>query len=1314
MNTVASALNQHPGASFEAQRLINESIRTKSSYLDLSSLVLRFLPKELAQLAGQLTILDLSECRELVSLEGIETLSGLTSLNISGCRKITNLAGVAKLTNLNSLNARECYGLTDIEGIENLTSLKNLDLSNGIAIKSLEGIKHLKILTSLNLSGCQALTSLEVVEHLSLLTVLNLSSCQRLASLIGIEKLISLTSLSIRGCGVLRGLDEIGQLILLTSLDVSRCQELTSVYGIENLKALTSLHASGCNGLKSLNGIEHLTSLNFLDISYCQRLVSFVGIEQLTALTNLNISWCQAVDGIDSIKWLTRLTSLDVRGCNSLTSFSNIKPLVGLITLNASWCHALRSLEGIEQFKELISLDVRGCQRLKNLDGIERLDNITSLDISRCQTILSINGVNSLSKLNFLNMCDCQALITLKEINRLKFLTVLNVSGCHSLINFDDIKNFKHLKSLDVSGCGALSSLKGFDQLHLLTYLNLSGCHGLAGLNEINNLTSLRILKLSDCDSLSSIECFNQLTALTELDISYCCNLADLTGIEKFKKLISLCLSGCSALHAAEDLKYLTSLQKLEFSDLNTKLSPDMVSDIFLNWPRLKKWSYSDLCIEHVPIEIINDFSADIFEDWWLAGQQQGFASSKQIKIMLLGNGRVGKTQLMHRLCGGSFDENIPSTHGIQIQTLSYHQMLSGKLAIKPSDPDVQLQWWDFGGQDVYLGTHSLFLDAQAVYVLLWHPENENSCLVECESLQIRNRPLSFWLEYLKSLVGGKANIIICQSKCDTPEMQRVAPVPNPPPFSLLRQISINSISCDGLEQFYPPFKQALLQQITCNNNFWLPNGWLMVEQDIRHLIKNEPSRKQMSYADYECLCEKYYVTAKKTLINYMHKRGVLFYRASHFNNQIILDPQWALQGVYLLLEREQVLPELRRLGGKFDRNTLRSWLLAQQLNTDDLSLFLTMMQQCGACFKVTDEYYVAPDHLPEFDPSQAAQIWHDSIAEVEIKLHYDFLHDATMRELLSKIGSVAKQFAYYWRYGCCFYEQKKQCKVWFECALLSQTGASLLNYSQPGEITLRLEGSQSVELAQYLVKSIFQCSHLGQLPEVSWLKGLPANSRDETPGGDKLSPFSQLSPSAPPPRNPAIYFSYAWGGDAAPRQQFCDELYRLLIQAYGEQNVFRDKNHMRLGDSIEAFEREIGRAPLVLMVISQAYLTSKHCLNELRLIYEYAQKDQIQFARKVIPVVLQDAKLDDDIACAEYLTRWQDQRLQLQQLIDKLKDNTGVAQRAKLQNYLAIEHSLDHCLSWLADPLTERQTELQVEATLQLVQQKIAVQNHR
>ena len=59
---------------------------------------------------------------------------------------------------------------------------------------------------------------------------------------------------------------------------------------------------------------------------------------------------------------------------------------------------------------------------------------------------------------------------------------------------------------------------------------------------------------------------------------------------------------------------------------------------------------------------------------------------------MLLGNGRVGKTQICRRLQDQEYDDTVPSTHGVKI----------GAAPLTTPRTPATLRIWDFGGQDIY------------------------------------------------------------------------------------------------------------------------------------------------------------------------------------------------------------------------------------------------------------------------------------------------------------------------------------------------------------------------------------------------------------------------------------------------------------------------------------------------------------------------------------------------------------------------------------------------------------------------------------
>jgi hypothetical protein len=86
----------------------------------------------------------------------------------------------------------------------------------------------------------------------------------------------------------------------------------------------------------------------------------------------------------------------------------------------------------------------------------------------------------------------------------------------------------------------------------------------------------------------------------------------------------------------------------------------------------------------------------------------------KEAKLILVGEGEVGKSCLLSALRGDEWEEDRPTTHGIEIKT------------VQISDPDSQeeitLNGWDFGGQRIYRPTHQLFFSEPAVYLVVWKP----------------------------------------------------------------------------------------------------------------------------------------------------------------------------------------------------------------------------------------------------------------------------------------------------------------------------------------------------------------------------------------------------------------------------------------------------------------------------------------------------------------------------------------------------------------------------------------------------------------
>lgn len=85
-----------------------------------------------------------------------------------------------------------------------------------------------------------------------------------------------------------------------------------------------------------------------------------------------------------------------------------------------------------------------------------------------------------------------------------------------------------------------------------------------------------------------------------------------------------------------------------------------------------------------------------------------------EAKLILIGEGEVGKSCLLGGLCQDPWEEGRPTTHGIEIKSVTVTDPDSGT--------EITLNGWDFGGQRVYRPTHQLFFSAPAVYLVAWKP----------------------------------------------------------------------------------------------------------------------------------------------------------------------------------------------------------------------------------------------------------------------------------------------------------------------------------------------------------------------------------------------------------------------------------------------------------------------------------------------------------------------------------------------------------------------------------------------------------------
>ncbi|MFG6464478.1 leucine-rich repeat domain-containing protein [Roseateles sp. DXS20W] len=1122
-------MRENQAAVAEARRLIDEALAQGASQLSLAGLRLRRLPEGLAKLAPALTSLDLSGCWALESVDALARLLLLRDLKLSECGELRDLGPLSGLSQLQSLNLSWCGELRDLEALSGLSQLQSLDLSGCGELRDLGPLSGLSQLQSLDLSGCGELRDLGPLSGLSQLQSLDLSQCGELCDLGPLSGLSQLQSLDLIGCGELRDLWPLSSLSQLQSLNLSWCRELRDLWPLSSLSQLQSLNLSWCGELRDLEALSGLSQLQGLDLSGCREQRDLGRLLGLSQLQSLNLSWCGELRDLGPLSGLSQLQSLDLNRCGDLRDLGPLSGLSQLQSLDLSGCGELRDLGALSGLSQLQSLDLSGCGELRDLGPLSDLSQLQSLDLSRCGELRDLGPLSGLSQLQSLDLSGCGELRDLGPLSGLNQLQSLDLSRCGELRDLGLLSGLSQLQSLDLSWCGELRDLgplSGLSQLQSLNLvgcgelrdlgplsglsqlqsLNLVGCGELRDLGPLSGLSQLQSLYLGGCGELRGLGPLSGLSQLQSLNLSGCGELRDLGPLSGLSQLNSLLLGGCEQVVDISALAALPQLRELAIDGSARLQSP--LELLLSGFPRLHGLSTNRL--PAVPRELQAsepwDSCLTRLEAWAHDLSAAGAIEQRMAKVFVLGNGCVGKTQIARRLAGEPFDPGVPSTHGVQIRRFALSSTIDAML-------------WDFGGQDVYLGTHSLFLDDRAVYLAVWTPESESGFDPASPALRLPRHRLGYWLDYVATATGGKAPVLVVQSQCDT-ESAAVSPaIADPERFTLrLQPLHCSARNEDGLDALLPALRGAAKLLLERYGEVVLPRSWLAVAEALR--ARREAGERVLQRADYDALCAQQTVGGPGTLLGYLHQAGEVFWQPQAFGGAVVLDQAWALEGVYSLLHREKVIPKLRSRGGVFDADLLASlagWETAQHSEADR-RLFLEMMQTCRMCFKLPSGDYLALDWLPERSARepQIAAVWRGAEPQAHLQLRYRFLHDGIARAVLSALGEHTKADAVYWRWGACFFDTGTGAVLKLDIQPSHGVGEPV-----PGVVDLMATGRDPAALVAQVADAIERSVTLGAKAERVWLLGAAKEGADsrrhpsqrpEEPG-EEPAPFAALRP---------------------------------------------------------------------------------------------------------------------------------------------------------------------------------------------------------
>jgi len=778
---------------------------------------------------------------------------------------------------------------------------------------------------------------------------------------------------------------------------------------IENLKNLKKLYLGGYIStwnISDISMLKHLNQLKTLNIGSNKiSNLSFLK-DYLTQLINLDLS-NNYISSIDFLENMNKLESLNLSD-NEISDYSILKSLNQLIVLDLS-DNKISDTSFLKNLNQLKSLDLN-YNKISDTSFLKKFKSLKVLDLSYNQ-ISEINFLKDLNQLNSLDLSRNKKFnySILKSLNNLKSL----VLSRNNISDLSFLKNLTQLNSLVLTRNKIVdtSFLKNLIQLNSLD-LSLNN---ISDLSFLKNLTQLNSLDLSN-NEISKISFLKNLNQLTVLDLNL--NLISNVGILKnLTQLKSLDLSD----NEISKISFIKSLTQLNFIDLS-----------FNQISKLQKWIINFTMeitftkegkginlyknpLKKPPPEIVEQGKESI-RNWFNANKKE----LNEIKVILIGEPKAGKSSLLKRLKDNDFDENEEQTDGINIEDIHF-----GKNEFWKNQEEInQLtgHFWDFGGQEIMSATHQFFLTKRSVYVMVLDARTDTDV-----SGQIRK-----WVLRIKA-AGSNSPIIVVANKIDInpgfgfeneAELKKEFP-------EIKCMITTSCSDGSNLELIKDELAKVIPQTELFHTE--IDERWIEVKEKLQEETKEENFINETRFKEI-CIAEKLTnENEQKQAISFFHDLGLVLHFeeiSKDLAEYYVLDPYWITYGVYQILTSKRAANQK----GNVHIDTDLEFIINKEEDKEKIyrtknskkieyspnhrRFLVDILNQFKLCFyQANKESFIIPDLLETKEPSDKTSDFRNPNGKIiQFVYEYEYLPKIIMPQILVETHNMVEEM---WRTGC-------------------------------------------------------------------------------------------------------------------------------------------------------------------------------------------------------------------------------------------------------------------------------------------------------
>ena len=894
--------------------------------------------------------------------------------------------------------------------------------------------------------------------------------------------------------------------------------------------------------------------------------------------------------------------------------------------------------------------------------------NLTHLYLWSTSGLETVSGLSAKQQ-----VLEIRKSADLKSIDTLPVtLTTLILEDCPKLNAVPSLngKQYPHLVGISLAGCGAIDA---------------------AWINQlVSHAPNLQRLDLSRCTQVTLLPA--QLPRrLDRLDLNDCTALVSLPDTLP-RTLQRLGLSRATCLGKAEhwvfpdlpgSLDYLDLTQTTSLTRLPTFPKAEQPKDKAEQPKPRTLFLYGSAVLEPPASEHGSSAEINVAVDTREYQDEVDLVDRGKVrrcKLLLLGNGKAGKTKLALNLNphfnradkeqGGDYNG---TTHGVQ-----FWDWADFEAATQDKNRQVNLHIWDFGGQEIYHSTHRIFVGRGSVFCVLWNPDQDGREAPFEHGYQDTWYPVRYWLDYIHMECPHNRPPIAIVCSHQGNNWQQGNDAANTALKTQL-QARLTKIIGDEYAKRIPLFvldseldlgertdlekwlKKSVLTVVDTQGTVvptyweiaqnmveeWLPDARqdqdvdedrdgtdptahrrLTIPQFKDHLheaITQQLRTPDVTETNFDKLRQNYqnrdFLTERRVqrTLRFLTHSGWLYWNPTLFQSRVIIDQPWALKTVYAVLDRRQnsaVYKKLAAAGGRFTFKDLQEWCSKHEPLEED-------DQKLIMSFMTSVGVCFAIKH--DYSSSETVYISPTHLPESDgLIAEFDLQHlDQTQDEVESPQLHRGHWFAIL-RELCQPYGTNG---TWTKNACLVSGSSYRPNQEEkPWQVLLRFElDDERKGLGGKIYLSAVGDGVAENLPTLkrfvqSFLPGFDGKASDAV---------SELDRTFPPCLESAksVFFSYAWnpvdakGDYEEPVNVVFDALKPLADR--GMVKLLRDNVSMQPTEYITEFITQAGsqNVDLVLVFTSEKYWRSWWCMLELSSLIESLKKSNKGVDKSVLVI---------------------------------------------------------------------------------------------